>query len=182
MYLTRTIVCVIYVLLALLLFLLSCVSRSRTEKRSILQDQKRLCVINALGHAYTSISLVNLKTEEIEIIKDSENMKPDQKGDILSKARREELIQQVIAEPFQEAYREFSDRSTVAKRLEDREALSFTVQMTDGKWLTMIIVPQGYDKDGKLCTVLVANRDVTEEKERACCCGACKSGEDRVSE
>ena len=165
-YLTRTIVCVIYVLLALLLFLLSCVSRSRTEKRSILQDQKRLCVINALGHAYTSIALVNLKTEEIEIIKASENMKPDQKGDILSKARREELIQQVIAEPFQEAYREFSDRSTVAKRLEDREALSFTVQMTDGKWLTMIIVPQGYDKDGKLCTVLVANRDVTEEKER----------------
>ena len=165
-YLTRTIVCVIYVLLALLLFLLSCVSRSRTEKRSILQDQKRLCVINALGHAYTSISLVNLKTEEIEIIKASENMKPDQKGDILSKARREELIQQVIAEPFQEAYREFSDRSTVAKRLENREALSFTVQMTDGKWLAMIIVPQGYDKDGKLCTVLVANRDVTEEKER----------------
>ena len=103
-YLTRTIVCVIYVLLALLLFLLSCVSRSRTEKRSILQDQKRLCVINALGHAYTSISLVNLKTEEIEIIKDSENMKPDQKGDILSKARREELIQQVITEPFQEKY------------------------------------------------------------------------------
>ena len=165
-YLTRTIVCVIYVLLALLLFLLSCVSRSRTEKRSILQDQKRLCVINALGHAYTSISLVNLKTEEIEIIKASENMKPDQKGDILSKARREELTQQVIAEPFQEAYREFADRSTVAKRLEDREALSFTVQMTDGKWLTMIIVPQGYDKDGKLCTVLVANRDVTEEKKR----------------
>ena len=54
----------------------------------------------------------------------------------------------------------------MAKRLEDREALSFTVQMTDGKWLTMIVVPQGYDKDGKLCTVLVANRDVTEEKER----------------
>ena len=114
---------------------------------------------------YLDISC-EFKTEEIEIIKASENMKPDQKGDILSKARREELIQQMIAEPFQEAYREFSDRSTVAKRLENREALSFTVQMTDGKWLTMIIVPQGYDKDGKLCTVLVANRDVTEEKER----------------
>ena len=28
----------------------------------------------------------------------------------------------------------------------------------------MIIVPQGYDKDGKLCTVLVAIRDATEEK------------------
>ena len=40
-YITRNIICVIYVLLALLLFLLYRVSRSRTEKRSILQDQKR---------------------------------------------------------------------------------------------------------------------------------------------
>ena len=165
-YITRNIICVIYVLLALLLFLLYRVSRSRTEKRSILQDQKRLRVINALGHAYSSISLVNLKTEEIEIVKSSGNMKPDQKGDIFSKAHQEELIRQVIAEPFQEAYWKFVDISTVAKRLEERETLSFTARTVDERWLTMIIVPQGYDKDGKLCTVLVANRDVTEEKER----------------
>ena len=165
-YITRNIICVIYVLLALLLFLLYRVSRSRTEKRSILQDQKRLRVINALGHVYSSISLVNLKTEEIEILKSSENMKPDQKGDVLSKAHQEELIRQVIAEPFQEAYWKFVDISTVAKRLEERETLSFTARTVDERWMTMIIVPQGYDKDGKLCTVLVANRDVTEEKER----------------
>ena len=156
----------IYVLLALLLFLLYRVSRSRTEKRSILQDQKRLRVINALGHAYSSISLVNIKTEKIEIVKSSRNMKPDLKGDILSKAHLEELIRQVITEPFQEKYREFINMSTVAKRLEERETLSFTAQTVDGRWLTMIIVPQGYDKNGKLSTVLVANRDVTEEKER----------------
>ena len=165
-YITRNIICVIYVLLTLLLFLLYRVSRSRTEKRSILQDQKRLRVINALGHAYSSISLVNLKTEEIEIVKSSGNMKPDQKGDMLSKAHQEELIRQVIAEPFQEAYWKFVDISTVAKRLEERETLSFTARTVDERWMTMIIVPQGYDKDGKLCTVLVANRDVTEEKER----------------
>ena len=64
-YITRNIICVIYVLLALLLFLLYRVNRSRTEKRSILQDQKRLRVINALGHAYASISLVNLKNDII---------------------------------------------------------------------------------------------------------------------
>ena len=165
-YITRNIICVIYVLLALLLFLLYRVSRSRTEKRSILLDQKRLRVINVLGHAYSSISLVNLKTEEIEIVKSSGNMKPDQKGDILSKAHQEELIRQVIAEPFQEAYWKFVDISTVAKRLEERETLSFTARTVDERWLTMIIVPQGYDKDGKLCTVLVAIRDATEEKER----------------
>ena len=165
-YITRNIICVIYVLLALLLFLLYRVSRSRTEKRSILQDQKRLRVINALGHAYSSISLVNLKTEEIEIVKSSGNMKPDQKGDMLSKVHQEELIRQVIAEPFQEAYWKFVDISTVAKRLEERETLSFTARTVDERWMTIIIVPQGYDKDEKLCTVLVANRDVTEEKER----------------
>ena len=155
-----------YVLLALLLFSLYWVSRNRTEKRSILQDQKRLHVINALGHAYSSISLVNIKTEKIEIVKSSRNMKPDQKGGILSKAHLEELIQQVITEPFQEKYREFINMSTVAQRLEERETLSFTAQTVEGRWLTIIIVPQGYDKTGKLSTVLVANRDVTEEKER----------------
>ena len=155
----------IYALLALLIFLFYRVLRNRTEKRSILQDQKRLRVINALGHAYSSISLVNLKTEEIEIVKSSKDMKPDQQGDILSKAHLEELIQQVIAEPFQEAYWEFVDMSTVAKRLEEHETLSFTAQTVDERWLTIIIVPQGYDKDGKLNTVLVANRDMTEEKE-----------------
>ena len=163
---TRNTVCMIYVLLALLLFSLYRVSRSRTEMRSILQDQKRLRVIDALGHAYSSISLVNIKTEEIEIVKASKSMKPDQKGDMLSKAHQEELIRQVIAEPFQKAYREFISMSTVAKRLEKREMLSFTAQTVDERWLTMIIVPQGYDKNGKLCTVLVANRDATEEKER----------------
>ena len=165
-YITRNTVCMIYVLLALLLFSLYRVSRSRTEKRSILQDQKRLRVIDALGHAYSSISLVHIKTEEIEIVKASKSMKPDQKGDMLSKAHQEELIRQVIAEPFQKAYREFISMSTVAKRLEKREMLSFTAQTVDERWLTMIIVPQGYDKNGKLCTVLVANRDATEEKER----------------
>ena len=165
-YITRNIVCVIYVLLALLLFSLYWVSRNRTEKRSILQDQKRLRVINALGHAYSSISLVNIKTEKIEIVKSSRNMKPDQKGDILSKVHLEELIQQVITEPFQEKYREFINMSTVTQRLEERETLSFTAQTVEGRWLTIIIVPQGYDKTGKLSTVLVANRDVTEEKER----------------
>ena len=165
-YITRNIVCVIYVLLALLLFSLYRVSRSRTEKRSILQDQKRLRVINALGHAYSSISLVKLKTKEIEIIKSSKNMKSDQNGNRISRAHQEKLIQQVIAEPFRAAYWEFADMSTVQKRLEEREVLSFTAQTVDERWLTMIIVPQGYEKDGELSTVLVANRDVTEEKER----------------
>ena len=85
---------------------------------------------------------------------------------MLFKAHQEELIRQVIAEPFQKAYWEFVDISTVAKRLEERETLSFTARTVDERWMTMIIVPQGYDKDGKLCTVLVAIRDATEEKER----------------
>ena len=165
-YITRNIICVIYVLLALLLFSIYRVSRSRAEKKSILQDQKRMRVINALGHAYASISLVNLKTGEIEIVKSSKNMQPDQKDNILSKKHQEELISQVIAEPFREAYWEFVDTSTVAKRLEGREILSFTAQTVDERWLIMLIVPQGYDKDGNLSTVLVANRDATEEKER----------------
>ena len=103
-------------LLALLLFLTLSGEQEQNRKREVsFRTRKRLRVINALGHAYASISLVNLKTEEIEILKSSGNMKPDQKGDMLFKAHQEELIRQVIAEPFQKAYWEFVDISTVAK-------------------------------------------------------------------
>ena len=58
-------------------------------------------------------------------------MKPDQKGDILSKVHLEELIQQVITEPFQEKYREFINMSTVTQRLEERE--TFELYSSDSR-------------------------------------------------
>ena len=86
-YITRNIVCVIYVLLALLLFSLYWVSRNRTEEVSFKIGEETSCD-RALGHAYSSISLVNIKTENQGIvIKSSRNMKPDE-GDILSKSAR----------------------------------------------------------------------------------------------
>ena len=36
----------------------------------------------------------------------------------------------------------------------------------DGKWFLAMIVPQNYDKDGNVTSVLLANRDVTDEKLR----------------
>ena len=36
----------------------------------------------------------------------------------------------------------------------------------DGKWFLAMIVPQNYDKDGNVTSVLLANRDVTDEKPR----------------
>ena len=48
--------------------------QEQNRKEKYPQDQKRLRVINALGHAYSSISLVNLKTEEIEIVKSSKDI------------------------------------------------------------------------------------------------------------
>ena len=143
------------------------VSRSRTEKKKHSAGSEETsrdqctwsCIFLYFSCEYKNRGNRNRK-------KLQKNMKPDQEGHMLSKAHQEELIRQVIAEPFQEAYREFIDMSTVAKRLEKREMLSSIAQTADERWLTMIIVPQGYDKDGKLCTVLVANRDVTEEKER----------------
>ncbi len=67
--------------------------QEQNRKREVsFRIRKRLRVIDALGHAYSSISLVNIKTEEIEIVKklQRKSMKPDQKGDMLSKAHQEE--------------------------------------------------------------------------------------------
>ena len=54
----------------------------------------------------------------------------------------------------------------MAARLRNNECMSFEFKKKDGKWFLAMIVPQNYDKDGNITSVLLANRDVTDEKLR----------------
>ena len=77
-----------------------------------------------------------------------------------------EVIKDVIAEPFVQKYIDFFDTQTMAARLRNKESMSFEFKKKDGKWFLAMIVPQNYDKDGNITSVLLANRDVTDEKLR----------------
>ena len=77
-----------------------------------------------------------------------------------------EIIKGVIAEPFVQKYIDFFDIQTMAARLHNKESMSSEFKKKDGSWFLSMIVPQSYDKNGNVTSVLIANRDVTDEKLR----------------
>lgn len=130
------------------------------------QVQQARHEVEALSAGYSIITLINLETDDVELIKG--NNIPGLNGRY-TKMDHNILLEQVnrlIAEPFIESSVEFYDSKTIAKRLEGKNSLFHTCERTDGTWILSMIVPQKYDEDGRVVSVLLANRDFTEEKKR----------------
>lgn len=164
-FMTRNVVCLSYVLIAIVIFTLFRTVRIHMEQESIMSEQKRLQIINALGQAYSIILLINIKKDTLEVIKFSDGVGHNYRKEDLSNALRKEYIENMIAPSFQKNYMAFTDISTMESRLKEHDSLSCISQTIKGAWMRSMIVPQKYDEKGNLSTVLLAISDVTEEKE-----------------
>ncbi len=120
----------------------------------------------ALGTAYYHISSLNLKTERIELVKSSRASAMDIEGNGADWYPQFQIIKEVISEPFVQKYMDFFDIKTMAARLHNKESMSDEFMKKDGTWFLSMVVPQIYDADGNVTSVLFANRDVTDEKIR----------------
>ena len=130
------------------------------------QVKKTRQALYALGTAYYHISRLNLKTGKIELVKRSRKMCMDIKDNTADWDPQFEVIESIIAEPFVQKYIDFFDIRTMAARLHNKEFMSSEFKKKDGSWFLSMIVPQSYDKNGNITSVLIANRDVTDEKLR----------------
>ena len=130
------------------------------------QVQQARHEVEALSAGYSYICLINLETGDVELIKG--NNIPGLNGRY-TQTDHNILLEQVnrlIAKPFRESSVEFYDSKTIAKRLEGKNSLFHSCERTDGTWILSMIVPQKYDENGRVVSVLLANRDFTEEKKR----------------
>ena len=130
------------------------------------QVKKTRQAFYALGTAYYHISKLNLKTKKVELVKRSRKRDMDIKVDIADWDSQFEIIEGIIAEPFVQKYIEFFDIETMAARLHNKESMSSEFKKKSGSWFLSMVVPQSYDKNGNITSVLIANRDVTDEKMR----------------
>ena len=130
------------------------------------QVKKTRQALNALGTAYYHISRLNLRTKKVELVKRSRKMDMDIEENVADWDPQFEIIKGVIAEPFVQKYIDFFDIQTMAARLHNKESMSYEFKKKDGSWFLSMVVPQSYDKNGNLTSVLIANRDVTDEKLR----------------
>ena len=164
-FMTRSIACGLYTAVAVFLYLLILLVRSNIEKTALKQSQKRMRIINALGMAYSSLTLFHLNSGKAELIKKAE-AGPESKETLMPGETLREQIGSQVSEEYRDAYLQFVDMDTVAARLEGHFLLTYTSQRQNGTWILSVIVPQRVDKEGQLIAVLLAERDVTKEKER----------------
>ena len=130
------------------------------------QVKKTRQALHALGTAYYHISRLNLKTKKIELVKRSREMDMGIKENTVDWDPQFKIIEDIIAEPFVQKYMEFFDIQTMAARLHNKESMSSEFKLKEGSWFLSMVVPQSYDKNGNVTSVLIANRDVTDEKMR----------------
>lgn len=130
------------------------------------QVQQARHEVEALSAGYSYICLINLETGDVELIKG--NNLPGLNGRYTQMDHNIllEQVNRLITEPFRQSSVEFYDSTTIAKRLEGKNSLFHTCERTDGTWILSMIVPQKYDENGRVVSVLLANRDFTEEKKR----------------
>ena len=161
----RTLVMASGVCVALLVWLLVLVMRSHSEQATLMQSEKRLRIINALSKAYVAIMLVNLQENTLEILCSSKGP-GDAPPQHMNGRTQWEQIQRLAAEEYRAPLMEFVDMTTAAKRLSERDSLTYTWRTARGGWMLTLLVAQRWSDAGELQAVLVANRDVTETTER----------------
>ena len=122
--------------------------------------------LNALSTAYYHVSSLDLKTKKIELVKRSRKIDMDIQGNVADWDTQFEVIKGIIAEQFVQKYIDFFDVQTMAARLHNKKSISYEFKKKNGAWFLSMVVPQNYDEDGNVTSVLIANRDVTEEKLR----------------
>ena len=130
------------------------------------QVQQARHEVEALSAGYSIITLINLETGDVELIKGNNIPGLNGRYTQIDHNILLEQVNRLIAEPFRESSVEFYDSKTIAKRLEGKNSLFHTCEKTDGTWILSMIVPQKYDENGRVVSVLLANRDFTEEKKR----------------
>lgn len=130
------------------------------------QVQQTRHEVEALSAGYSYICLINLETGDVELIKGNNIPGLNRRYTQMDHNILLEQVNRLITEPFRESSIEFYDSKTIAKRLEGKNSLFHTCERTDGTWILSMIVPQKYDENGHVVSVLLANRDFTEEKKR----------------
>ena len=130
------------------------------------QVQQARHEVEALSAGYSYICLINLETGDVELIKGNNIPGLNGRYTQIDHNILLEQVNRLIAEPFRESSVEFYDSKTIAKRLVGKNSLFHTCERTDGTWILSMIVPQKYDENGRVVSVLLANRDFTEEKKR----------------
>ena len=155
-----------YIFGAIILYLVSVIINSSTEKANLQQSQKKIRIIKSLGVIYSYICIVNIRKHTIEILRAKGISSEDQSKHPFDGEMQRRQIDTLIDPEYSEEFEKFVDFDTVEERLKDQVCLSFTAKRRDGGFSLFLIIPQKYDESGRLLNVIICLRDVTKQMQQ----------------
>ena len=148
-------------------FLLFCVViffiAIHSERKHLQHREKFFQIIAAENQVYMATLLVELSNERCEWLK----LPPKLAKVVSGFHKASELLayygEKYVLPAHKDEWRQFSDLTHLGERFKDRNVLSCTFEDRLGYWLTVQIIPQRRDTNGRVEAVLFLVSNVTEE-------------------
>lgn len=140
--------------------------RVQQSRRALEKNSEQARIISAISEIYSFTFLINIQRGTVRIIKH-----PVERLMKLDRAWNMREVVQIqaktnVAPDFQQAFIDYCDLTTVEQRLKQTPNLTLEFRDPKGKVYLMTTLPQQYDRQGRLESVLMVTQDVTAEKER----------------
>ena len=135
------------------------------DRLNLRKMEKQLGIINAISTSYSSTFLLHLDPPSLEPLKPSDRLKAvfaqhSAPPDFLTA-----ICDAEVAPQYRPAMRRLLEPDTIAERLKNHSFLGSEMQDKNGKWYSVLLIPQKYGADGRVQSVLVTTRDITSMKQ-----------------
>lgn len=147
----------------LVIVLILCVQRY-FDRKNLDNTRKQLSIIRGISLSYNSIFLYHMETKQLEAVKIADQLKPLYTG-----AKPEQFVLGAC-DAYLEAegtnrVLELLHEDTLEERLEGKPYIGKEIQCKNGQWYSLVLIPQEYDTEKHLKTVLAVIRDISHIKQ-----------------
>lgn len=147
----------------LVVVLILCVQRY-FDRKNLDNTRKQLSIIRGISLSYNSIFLYHTETKQLEAVKIADQLKPLYTGVKPAQFVLGACDAYLEAEGTNRVL-ELLHEDTLEKRLEGKPYIGKEIPCKNGKWYSLVLIPQEYDAEKHLRTVLAVIRDISHIKQ-----------------
>lgn len=150
----------IYMMIALIVLLI----QRYLDRQNLKKMKKQLQIIEAISMSYSSTILLHLERMELEEVKVSERLHKVFEEHMDPERFVNYLCETCVSQESGQKIKEFLRIDTMIDRLRNKQYLLEKFDTEDGRWYSILVIPQRYDKEHQAEAVLIVTRDITESQ------------------
>ena len=132
------------------------------KHQKLMKETRQSEIISAISTLYKEIAVVYLKDMTYEIVSGPRKFE-GVKGKI--EMLMEPFVRKMVFRDDWDEFEAFVDFTTLDKRMEGKRYIQKEFRSVDEKWHDLTFIVKKWDRTGKIASVLVAVRDIDEQKK-----------------